>query len=620
MKTRLFKSLGLGIVPSVAIIAPLASVVSCDNGGVSTKEYKILPTYTGQADQLIALGIKADYYPLQLDQKAPFAYLTNPVQYMFGQSDEFKTAFAKKIAALVPDSKGTSWWNQQALQDGEKGSDPEYWQHVKGTLTLYEQYLLDDGAKAVDKSTAPQHTDSPETFIQTNFRESRDPYTRLPKKVTEALLDQTAYDALKAGTSDEEKNAVAFINGMLDVARAIEGSLVGKVKAVDGKDLPSGKASREATDDESWIYNDFVFARSWHTQFMDNGQFQGTSFADWVLAQRNANNFADNWAFDSHEDKDQELASLFFASTYTPQEKSLKLNEFAAQAYGGSGALALHHPIYEQQEDLGGAPMFEGAMRDNSLYLFDLSSKIQNAFTKNPNASGTKFLQAQFAGDSRLGKLEHALDNANLINQQLRARMAAIKTLVDKLDVDHKTFGIVTIAPGGGVSTIQTASKYSFLYKELGFNQPLPNAFPDANDLEQHDGTFKKDSFFNMDDNGWWWNISTPGDDNGISDARVREFSKFNYGVLTANDLQYNTVLKAADKTTLSQLFNGSLDNSKRDYNLWNEGLKTPFVMHMILDDIVNQISADAQAKGATDANINAAKNWGHYFTVDFIK
>ena len=33
-----------------------------------------------------------------------------------------------------------------------------------------------------------------------------------------------------------------------------------------------------------------------------------------------------------------------------------------------------HHPIYEQQEgNIGAAPMFEGAVRDNQLYLFNVA-------------------------------------------------------------------------------------------------------------------------------------------------------------------------------------------------------------------------------------------------------
>lgn len=116
-------------------------------------------------------------------------------------------------------------------------------------FTLYEHYLLDDGAKTIDKSTAPKHIDTPQTFVETNFRASRDPYTRLPKAIIEALFHDADYSKLKSASDDDSKNAVAFINKMLEVARAIEGTT--SAKAVDGKDMPSGKATRAANESES---------------------------------------------------------------------------------------------------------------------------------------------------------------------------------------------------------------------------------------------------------------------------------------------------------------------------------------------------------------------------------
>lgn len=114
---------------------------------------------------------------------------------------------------------------------------------------LYEHYLLDDGAKSISEATAPKHTNTPQTFIETNFRASRDPYTRLPKVIIEAILDDSAYSKLKGQTDDKAKKAIAFIGKMFEVARAIEG--VGTTVAVDGGKLPSGKATRQASDEES---------------------------------------------------------------------------------------------------------------------------------------------------------------------------------------------------------------------------------------------------------------------------------------------------------------------------------------------------------------------------------
>ena len=94
----------LSVGVATTAIAPLATVISC---GISSeqqeKHYKLLPTYTGQADQLIALGISPDYYPYQLKQTHAYGYLTNPAQYMGVQkkaNPAFAKAFNEKIASL----------------------------------------------------------------------------------------------------------------------------------------------------------------------------------------------------------------------------------------------------------------------------------------------------------------------------------------------------------------------------------------------------------------------------------------------------------------------------------------------------------------------------------------
>jgi len=51
-----------------AIAAPVAAVVSC--GTEKVRHFNILPTYTGQADQLIALGVKADTESTIIKSKA----------------------------------------------------------------------------------------------------------------------------------------------------------------------------------------------------------------------------------------------------------------------------------------------------------------------------------------------------------------------------------------------------------------------------------------------------------------------------------------------------------------------------------------------------------------------
>lgn len=137
---------------------------------------------------------------------------------------------------------------------------------------MYEHYLLDDGAKAIDGSTAPKHYADKRTFIQTNFRESRDPFTRLPQDVMEALLDQASYDS----ATPSVKQIVAEL---LEAARAVEGTTTSG-NAVDGKPAPSGIPQRAADDNESWLYNDYVYAKSYHEDFLDNDDFKNSTVHD----------------------------------------------------------------------------------------------------------------------------------------------------------------------------------------------------------------------------------------------------------------------------------------------------------------------------------------------------
>jgi len=96
--------LSLGTIATT--VAPVAAVVSC--GSESVRKFNILPTYTGQADQLIALGVHADYYPMQLNAHHPFSYLTNPSQFMVKQTQEFKQKFSAAVSGIMPKTQGPS--------------------------------------------------------------------------------------------------------------------------------------------------------------------------------------------------------------------------------------------------------------------------------------------------------------------------------------------------------------------------------------------------------------------------------------------------------------------------------------------------------------------------------
>lgn len=94
-----FGLLSFGI--SVATIASSCTKTSSTNIQEQIK-YDIMPTYTSQADNLLALGITPDYYPQQMywKKKAPYDYL-NPqksdYQKWFYEKDNFANQFKEKV-------------------------------------------------------------------------------------------------------------------------------------------------------------------------------------------------------------------------------------------------------------------------------------------------------------------------------------------------------------------------------------------------------------------------------------------------------------------------------------------------------------------------------------------
>ena len=125
-----------------------------------------------------------------------------------------------------------------------------------------------------------------------------------------------------------------------------------------------------------------------------------------------------------------------------------------------------------------------------------------------------------------------------------------------------------------------------------------------------------------MDDNGWWWNLN---DDSGLINRSAYFKNQFDLGALTANQIQFDN-LKQSDKQAISSMYKdvpiNQLKSIQVSYNLWNEGLKTPFVIHMILDHITKQLldkySTEIHAS-LSNTEIEEAKDWGSYYRDTFI-
>ena len=670
---NLLKKTALSIGAAATVIAPLATVVSCGSTTQNEKHYKLLPTYTGQADQLIALGISPDYYPYQLNQTKAYKYLTDPSLYMTEQAKvnpEFARKFDAKIKQLFGaiGEKGRSWWNMNAEKNDNSNPNPEYWTTKSGDLTLYEHYLLDDDKKIIDSAQTPSY----DVALQTNFRWSQDPYTRLSK-----ITINDAFD--KKDTDDDMAKKIQQIFGMRDsnsVAIESQWTTTGSGNSI--KTIGTPKPSSE-WDTKNALFNDAWFAYSWHMGFMDNPILKAANGSNQEGMAHNFEKFLVN--LDGNDTKqifgdgagpvtgmsdnaevDKKLAHLFAKGTLPKEIRDAGLTQINYKDEDGVDAPApahsrkrhghirndnrkRHHPIYDAQAEVGEAPMFEGARRENMLYLYNLASQLthtvkgENAWGQDQSTLNTqaakdinlnaRTLKKDFAGDPRLGKMENALKNANTIAGNLDVRLTAIAKYFETIQAKGKVVALTTIAPGGGVSTIQTNSKYSFLFDRLGLKYPMPKNFKTMTAVNPEGG---KASVFSMDDNGWFWNIGDKGGDLAV--AKTEFEGTADYQILTVREKEWegstgtaksnlasilkDDAVKATGTATDSERL-AKLDKNRANYDLWNEGLKTPFVLNMILDDLIVRIEKGTKVSKVDGDQRKAALQWGDYWTTTFV-
>lgn len=164
------------------------------------------------------------------------------------------------------------------------------------------------------------------------------------------------------------------------------------------------------------------------------------------------------------------------------------------------------------------------------VYLYHIAVGIDNYV--NSNNFGL-----DFKDDFRSKHLKYALNNVGLIGANLKTRLQAVRGYLQKIGVvdpsfnpeqknftnnQSKVLAIVTAPPssgGAGNATIQTISKFGFIYSDLGLKQPLPvdaQNKPLSLDFTQPNGVKyagqnnklpedkRGTELFNIDDNGWW--------------------------------------------------------------------------------------------------------------------
>ncbi|WP_216083155.1 hypothetical protein [Candidatus Mycoplasma haematohominis] len=279
------------------------------------------------------------------------------------------------------------------------------------------------------------------------------------------------------------------------------------------------------------------------------------------------------------------------------------------------------------------APLAEGSQKDIIVFLYQFAASIDK-YTKSNE------FETEFRSDYRKEAMKNVLNNVGEIASNIKSRIEnireyfkAIKVVDSSFDpknkcwttTNSKTFTVLTYPPsafGAGEATIQSMSKFPFIYKDIGLKQPIPANLTAASPAvsQVHDDGEEEDlshEIFSVDDNGWWWKIGSAH----LDPTNLLEFRGQSDTILIlANEDDWNLLkdpnsgtLKAASSLLASNKEKGGdsasfeeidikkvqgnepeLRNNKgyhvsyNKYHLWNEGLRSPIALNLLLDSLVD--------------------------------
>ncbi|WP_391591684.1 hypothetical protein MCAV_06480 [[Mycoplasma] cavipharyngis] len=629
------------------------------------QNFKILSNYNGQADLLLSLQIPPDYYPYQYQENSYRSYLSKPSEYIKVNQHTSATKrtlnqkidqrFQKLLSQVR--ANGPSLWNNAIYDSGTVSRNQSFWTNKYAALLFMERFVLDDYQTIAE---ARKILPNSETIIETNFRASRDPFTTFGTKVYQAAENLNTQNR-SAPISDEQKIATG---------------------------LENYKNQFPSQDPPDALYRYQSYINFWNQHIEKNKT---------TLNQYGFNQWIKNWSDHTNNKKtpifylgneaiDQKLAELYSkvilsnAETKTinnfinPNQNNWKINYLDSTATVSSEPkkhnkkvkVLDHHPAFEQQANPGSSPAAEGSQRDTMVYLYQLAAGIDQ-YTKTKKALFDK----NFKDDPRYLFMQHALSNVSLIAQNMQNRFKAIKAYLKAINVvdqnydpendnfikdNSKVLSIVTYPPAfNGNATIQTISKFAFIYYDIGLKQPLPvqhnqtestknQTNPDlswvkyAGETTQNlsnDNPEKGSEIFNIDDNGWWWNLG----DGKKSTENLQNFNKTSDTVIiTATDQDWSTLTGNATSgsnpyvkslASISKTYqnNDPINKINSDqysvhhvgYGLWNEGLRSPFSVNMVLDRLVEILQKQYDPNFSKPDLYKSAMDWGNYWSDHFI-
>ncbi|AFO52482.1 ABC transporter [Candidatus Mycoplasma haematolamae str. Purdue] len=671
-------------IPSVSVL----SSAELETG------YKIMVNYNGQADLLLSLQIQPDYYPYQFKQVALYDYLTDINKYLVvdehtsQDKQSLKNALQNRLNQLIGKVKtfGPSLWNEDLYEGGLVNRNDQFWNSKKTDYLFLEQFIVDDYADPLLLlHRIPQH----KKLIVTNFRAARDPYTLFGEKVFQYFLKKKGQQATSSQTAGNgNKVADELWKYYLQYSKLRPNVLYRTARYIEFWN--SFCSMLKSTDEtkQSNVFFKLPYPGSFSSVPVPIIKAPERLFAPEVSG--------DN---DSNKDMDSKIAKLFYEFIFTEEEISKlkgwkngsgesgsssngEFMEYLTQVSQVDAAQTIcpenskaalekaHHPALEHATIPGSNPVSEGTQKDLMVYLAQVAVSLKNVQA-----------EQDFQSDDRKEFIKEGFTNAVEIAKNYRERIKAIReyfkevSIVDKSfdpekrcfkRTDSKTVAMISYPPsqlGAGNATIQTVSKFPFLYTEIGLKEVLPSDFQIASQAStQVVKAEDKDDIFGVDDNGWWWRL---GDSNFSSKGLEKFKSTADSLFFLATEDDWN-VLNTGDnpKTdSLKVLLKNGQESSPTappdkfvfsNYHLWNEGLRSPIALNLLLDELVSKLtkqfsvnlndngssgsSSSSSSSGAGGQNCGSATasapsngsskkekyckamDWGDYWTKQFVK
>lgn len=593
-------------------------------GSETEFHYKILANYNGQAELLLSLQIPPDYFPYQFKQRGLYDYLTHINRYLVteGSSAE-KQGLGDKIQGRINQlvgkvtTFGPSLWNEDLYAGGLVNRNVQFWNTKSADYLFLEQFILDDSSDFLFLiQRLPKHSH----LAVTNFRAARDPYSLFGEDVYRHFV--------KNGRNGSNAFATKLLEYYRKYSKISPNSLFRSAKYIEFwsdfcSDLQQKSKENGYSGDLSSLFSIPSSKEQLFAPFgkKEHDRHIAQKFFEAIFTEEELNWLKDNGNRNGGGEQK-------FEFNYLKKNGQVQGNgsEHVCPSALHSQFEQVHHPALEHQTMKGSSPVSEGTQKELFVYLAQMAIALDKMF-KTSNFSSV------FNGDSRQEFIKKAWSNAIEIAKNYRERLKNVRSYLQKIKVvdegfdpeqkkysknNSKTLAIISYPPsqlGAGDATIQTISKYPFLYTELGLKEVIPKNLTENGEKHEMD-----EDLLGVDDNGWWWKL---GDFN-FSSKGLDSFSKTADSIiLLATEDDWN-ILNAWDSPKLRSL--KSLLNHQEDkyittsnYHLWNEGLRSPIALNLLLDVLVKSLTKQFGTNGSHQEEYKKALSWGNYWETTFV-